>query len=379
MIVVIQTAFLGDLILSFPAIARLKARFPDQNLVIVCRKGLGQFLEGVGICDHAFEVTKGSQHSYERVRYAIEEYARTRQGSIELVACFHRSLRSLWFAKRLSGKSTIAFQSFFAKIFFFKTTAYPKSWPDAMRYLSLVALVDEKLAREISANHQAQSSVEDWSSLNHLNTKGEFPTIPLFASMPTQAVSAISSDTIIEKVPQLRFSSKQAVAIFPGSVWETKRWTPEGFLNVAKNLLQSGCDIFFMGSPDEKSLCESICTDLADYVGKTVFNLAGSLSVLESVLLIKRMNLVICNDSAAQHMSALVGTPCVSIFGPTTLNLGFRPWNNQSRVVQLDLACRPCGAHGHRKCPLSHHDCMRKLSSTQVLDAIKSSGLLNNF
>jgi len=61
-----------------------------------------------------------------------------------------------------------------------------------------------------------------------------------------------------------------------------------------------------------------------------------------------------------------VGTPLVSIFGPTTPSQGYTPWNKKSRVVEIPLDCRPCGAHGHNKCPIGTHDCMKKISPEMV-------------
>jgi len=69
------------------------------------------------------------------------------------------------------------------------------------------------------------------------------------------------------------------------------------------------------------------------------------------------------------HLGSTAGTPTVSIFGPTILEFGYRPWNARAEIVQIDLSCRPCGKHGAKKCPLGTHACMKGISSRVVITA----------
>lgn len=69
-------------------------------------------------------------------------------------------------------------------------------------------------------------------------------------------------------------------------------------------------------------------------------------------------------------MAAVVGLPTVAVFGPTTLDLGYRPWQSRAIVVQNNLLdCRPCGLHGAQRCPLGHHQCMKDLKVERVIQA----------
>jgi heptosyltransferase-2 len=72
------------------------------------------------------------------------------------------------------------------------------------------------------------------------------------------------------------------------------------------------------------------------------------------------------------HMAALSGLPTVAAFGPTTLDLGYRPWSASAAVAQRDLPCRPCGKHGAERCPINSHACMAGLSPATVLGAIEA-------
>ncbi len=87
-------------------------------------------------------------------------------------------------------------------------------------------------------------------------------------------------------------------------------------------------------------------------------------------ILMQRSQLVVSNDSGSQHLASLVETPLVSIFGPTVLSQGFGPWQNKAVVAQATgLTCRPCGRHGHDKCPIGTHVCMTSLTPDSVYQA----------
>jgi heptosyltransferase-2 len=99
-------------------------------------------------------------------------------------------------------------------------------------------------------------------------------------------------------------------------------------------------------------------------------NRAGTTSLADLVSLLATGTALICNDSGAMHAAAAAGLPTVAVFGPTTLDLGFRPWNTRAIVVQRELGCRPCGAHGPMVCPIGTHECMEALPAREVLQAL---------
>jgi heptosyltransferase-2 len=82
-----------------------------------------------------------------------------------------------------------------------------------------------------------------------------------------------------------------------------------------------------------------------------------------------RVDLLVTNDSAPLHVAAARGTPTVAIFGATTRGLGFSPFQDRSRVVEVELSCRPCGLHGGNDCPAGHFRCMGEISTKMVLSA----------
>lgn len=340
--VVVQTAFLGDLILSIPFLKRVKSHAPEQRLVLICKKGLGNFLKQQHVIDDFIEINKGQRDSYQQAEKFLSQFQITR------LYCVHRSVRSLLFCMKLKAEKKIGFRSWLGFFVFHESHVYEKSWPDAIRKFRLIDAVDSEV--------QAALRDQNFAKLNAATAEGEMPPPPRLFSFAD---------------PSSSLKRMNQVCLFPGSVWATKRWTLQGFTQLARELIEKKYDVLLLGGPDEKELCDLIASQV-----QGVQVLAGQLSIQESIEKVGESRLVIANDSAATHMAALKNVPSITLFGPTTLDLGFRPWSDHARVVQIDLECRPCGAHGHQQCPLGHHHCMKWIAPerviAQALDMLKS-------
>lgn len=337
-IVFIQTAFIGDLFLSLPTIDRLKLKYPGHQIILICKKGLSEIFIKENKVDLAYEVEKNKSKSYTDVLNALKNH------QIDLVICPHLSFRSTLFAARIKSLKKIGFKNWCNFLFFSETVIYQKKWPDVIRQLNILSVLDSDLKNEISKSN--------WTYLNLKNKKNQFDHIPsIFA---------------FQQPFKNRPLRSQIVAIFPGSVWKTKQWSTAGFSEVAADLILKNKIVILLGGPAEKNICDEIQS-----MNPKVINLAGQLSLYQSFLELKKCELVICNDSAPSHMAASLGIPVISIFGPTTLDLGFRPWADHVHVVEnLNINCRPCGAHGHHRCPKIHHRCMVDIKSNAVTDLI---------
>jgi heptosyltransferase-2 len=155
--------------------------------------------------------------------------------------------------------------------------------------------------------------------------------------------------------------SRPFIALAPGSAWGTKRWPyfPELAVKAAGDW-----NIVVVGGAGEAEAGNIIVAQLPD--GSAV-NTAGKLGILASAALIGRAAALVSNDSAPQHLASAMNTPTVSVFGPTVPEFGFGPLARSSVIAGHDsLACRPCDRHGPQRCPLGHWRCMREVSSTEV-------------
>ena len=157
------------------------------------------------------------------------------------------------------------------------------------------------------------------------------------------------------------------VYLVPGSVWATKMWPLENFTELAKQLDQAGYQVLITGAKAEEIICDKICKQVPNAI-----NIAGKTSLYQSALLFHFAKLVIANDSGAMHLAATQDTPTIALFGPTVLRFGYRPWNNNAKVIENNqVRCRPCGKHGPNKCPIGTHECMRSITPEAVFAKAK--------
>lgn len=157
------------------------------------------------------------------------------------------------------------------------------------------------------------------------------------------------------------FGAGGFVALAPGSVWATKRWPYYPALAAA---LAADWPVVVVGGPDDGALAAAIVE--ACPPGRAL-DATGRLSLLASAALLARARLLVTNDSAPLHLASAVATPTLAIFGPTVPAFGFGPLASGSATTGLvDLECRPCDAHGPRVCPLGHWRCMRDQSAARM-------------
>jgi lipopolysaccharide heptosyltransferase II len=155
------------------------------------------------------------------------------------------------------------------------------------------------------------------------------------------------------------------VALAPGSIWGTKRWPSYPALAAALDGM-----VVVLGGREDAPLADRVA---AAAPGRA-HSAAGTLGLRASAALIARAAVLVTNDSAPLHLATAVGTPVVAIFGPTVPAFGFGPRGARDVVVEHpSLPCRPCSAHGPAVCPLGHHRCMEELSVATVAAAVAAA------
>ena len=369
---IIQTAFVGDLLLSIPLLKELRRLKPNDRLVLLCRKGLGSFLLKAELIDEAIDFDKSAPTSWSNVR------SKLRARSFDLIVCPHESPRSRFLVFRLKANRKIGYRALLNFFVFTDQVTRPQDLPEAIRQLALLSPFDAALAERIKSFRETQDVAEGVS-----HGGNGLSDVPAWASMEIQSLANLrnlfragASDQALSKVGvssrlgavinELGLNNKDRIAILaPGSVWATKMWTHSGYTECAKALIRDGFRVILTGAPNENEICQRIVEAVPG-----VRSIAGKTDLYESAQILALAHVLICNDSGAMHMAAAAGVPTVAIFGPTVLRFGYRPWQNQARVESVELTCRPCGKHGSRECPLGTHDCMRRVDSTQVLKSV---------
>jgi heptosyltransferase II len=150
-----------------------------------------------------------------------------------------------------------------------------------------------------------------------------------------------------------------AVALAPGSVGPSKRWTyyPEA----ARLLAERGLDVWVVGGPGEKALAAEIVAG----GGSRVRDLTGT-DLRNGILAMAAARVAISNDSGLMHIAAALGTPTMGIFGPTS-PYHWAPLNGLAATVQTKttLPCQPC----HRPvCTMNDHRCMRDIAASEIVE-----------
>jgi heptosyltransferase-2 len=160
---------------------------------------------------------------------------------------------------------------------------------------------------------------------------------------------------------------RRLVALVPGAARATKRW-PEAHWAALIDQLAPEHDLLVLGGPQERELGARLAPDGVE--GRA--SAAGAFSLVTSGALLKRADVVVTGDTGLLHMATAVGTPAVALYGPGVREFGFFPYRARATVLERDLACRPCRAHGSDRCPLGHHRCMVDITPADVVRALQA-------
>ena len=177
----------------------------------------------------------------------------------------------------------------------------------------------------------------------------------------------IASRLILHTKKQSKGKENRLMGINPGASYgSAKRWYPKKFAEVASGL-SSKYDIIIFGGPGEIDIAKDIEKYLIDNKITNYQNLAAKLSVNELISQISNLDLFITGDSGPMHIAAAFQVPTVAIFGPTNDKETSQWMNEKSRVIKKNLECQPCMK---RTCPLKHHNCMKGIEASEVLDIV---------
>jgi heptosyltransferase II len=319
---VIQTAFLGDVVLTTPLISLLAERYGPVDVVTTPA--------AASLLDHhpaVHDVLRYDKHGAERGWRAFRRLGtELRARQYERVYLPHRSLRSALLGRWSGARERIGFADSVGAMLYTRRIPRLKEGHEVERLLSLAGVRPEESVPPV--------------------TLGLAPT-DLAAADAWLASHDVGSDF---------------VALAPGSVWATKRWPY--YAELAAGLDRTSV---IVGGTEDVELARSI----VEAAGGRAVSAAGALSLRGSSALIQRAAVLVTNDSAPLHLATAVGTPVVAVFGPTVPEFGFGPRRADDIVLGYDqLPCRPCSRHGPPVCPLGHHRCMRDLSVAAVSAAV---------
>lgn len=335
-ILIIQTAFLGDCILTTPLLRRTRDIFSQEDDFI----SILTTPDGAKIFEnnpHINETIIFDKHGQDRSAGKFLKIARIlKKKNFDIVISPHRSFRSGLLTFLAGIKRRVGFKKAPGSVFYSDKIDRKMSLPEPERMLLLLSAFNERIE---------PCPAEIFFSEKELN----------------------KANTILESL-SIR-SNERFGAIAPGSVWGTKRYSPANFAKSAKILRENGIvDKFIViGGKKDKDICDAV---VANSGGICVSSCDAD--ILTSSAIIKRASFLMGNDSAPIHIASAVGTPVIAIFGPTIAEFGFTPYKVQSVVIEpeIELKCRPCSPHGKMFCPRKDHICMESIEPEKVAQAV---------
>ena len=345
-ILIIQTAFLGDVTLSLYLVEAIKHLLPNSEVNFLTTPNAAPIARLSGSIAQVIEFDKRGIHKNLK---GINQLARQINDlKIDCIIAPHRSYRTSLLVNKINAQSKIGYDiNANSSLVYNYRVQYHPSLYEIDRLLSLL----EPMGFNFS-NFRKEDI-----NLNLIFLDDDITSLQLIL---------IENDIRFEINNSNYNKQKPIIAIAPGSVWQTKRWKIESFIKLINILQNNNYEPVLIGGKEDLSICDEIqkSTNCKSIAGKT--------NLRQSILFLKYAQLTITNDSAPTHFSDLVGTPVATIFGPTSPIFGFAPFRANDIIIENELLqCRPCEIHGSNQCPLSTYECMTSLTPEFVFEKIR--------
>jgi ADP-heptose:LPS heptosyltransferase len=316
---VIQTAFIGDVVLATALVEKLHAYYPDARIDFLLRKGNEALLAG-----HPFihEVLIWDKRKH-KLRNLLKLIRKVRQSRYDIVINVQR-FAATGLLTALSGAT--------------QTIGFDKN-PLSFRFTKKIPhIVGNR--HEIDRNQALIASFTDSQ-----------PAKPRL--YPTKADG--------EKVQP--YKTKPYITVSPASVWFTKQYPKAKWISFIRQL-PTRINVYLLGAPNDRELCENIKAAHPEAI-----DLSGALSFLQSAALMKDAEMNYVNDSAPMHFASAVNASVTAVYCSTIPAFGFGPLSDKRFIVEIaePLDCRPCGLHGYQSCPKGHFNCAYKIEDIQLL------------
>ncbi len=324
---VIQTAFIGDVVLSTAVVEKLHSFFPGAEIDFLVRKGNEGLLQNN---PHIREVLIWDKKQ-KKIPNLFALLRKIRKSKYDKVINLQRFFATGMLTAFSGAGETIGFDKNPLSILFSRKVPHHFD-PQNVRH-------------EVQRNNDL---------IRHF-TDDTFTRPALYTSAEDEKSISL-------------YTGKPYICISPSSVWFTKKFPLEKWTDCI-NRMPKGYTIYLLGGKDNVDEC----TQLKNSVNHPhVDILAGKLSFLQSAALMRHAAMNYVNDSGPLHFASAVNAPVTAIFCSTAPVLGYTPLSDTSFIVETKeaLSCRPCGWHGHQACPQKHFRCGYGINNDDVLQTV---------
>lgn len=326
-ILVVQTASIGDVILSTALLEKLHGYYPAGEIDILLQKGSDCLFKEHPYIRRLYVWDKKKQKITNMHRIIRE----IRKERYDYVINVQRFATTGWICLRSNAKHTIGFDKNPFSLFYTTSIAHEIS--------------SKKYIYELDRNQKLIEQITD-------NKAAETKLYPSFKDYDS-----------VEAYKEMDY-----ISISPSSLWFTKQYPAKKWIELIHGI-HKDTRIYLLGSSSDYSLCENIKTECPE---NDIRNLAGTLTLLQSAALMKDAVMNFTNDSAPLHLAVSVKAKVTAIFCSTVKEFGFAPKGENIKIVETTekLTCRPCGLHGRRKCPEKHFRCALNINTNELLKNI---------
>ena len=324
-VLVIQTAFIGDAILGTALLEKLHQEYPEAKIDYLVRNGNQSLFDGHPFLNEVLVWNK-QESKYLGLWNVLQEVRKRKYDAVYNIQRYAASgiLTAFSDAKIKVGYKSNPFSFLFSKS------------------------IDHRFGKEFENVHEVDRVLELFGAGQQRVLPKLFPTQNDFESVEA-------------------YQLKQYVTVAPASVWFTKQFPEEKWVELI-NQIPADMNVFLIGGKSDKALAESIMSNSQ----REVFDLTGKLRLLETVALMKSAQMNYANDSAPVHLASAVNAPITEIYCSTVPEFGFTPLSENIHIIQTEqrLDCRPCGMHGKSACPKGHFKCAMTIDVSKMLNAL---------
>ena len=358
-ILLIKPSALGDVVHTLPVLVKLRARYPRARIDWLITPENAEIVRCHPALSDVVLFARGDFARGDRKWQAVGAFfallKQIRSAKYDLVIDLHGQLRSALFSLISGAQVRIGFDR----------PIKPAPTVSAEHDLKNMASHGWRGAREgswIAYTHRISIPTLDVHAIDRYLWVGTMLGLDkdppdLTIHLPPETVPNVERLLENRGVP----ASRSLVVLVPGTIWETKHWTIEGFAGVARELLSSGFAVALAGTNRDQSRCRQIAA-----AAPGACDLSGKTTPADLAALIQRAELCVTNDSGSMHVAASLGKPMVSVFGPTNpVHIG--PYGRSESVVRANLPCSPCNYRRLNQCPFDHA-CMKQVTSTMVME-----------
>jgi len=324
-ILVIQTAFIGDVVLATALLESLHAQYPLAAMDVLVRQGNESLLNAHPFIHEVIVWNKKKQ----KYNHWLKILFQIRKANYDAVVNVQRfAATGLWTALS-KAKFKIGFNK----------NPFSFLFTHSIKHLEIEAGM-----HEINRNHQL---IQIWGPI---------------VLVPPKLYPTAQDLELIKK-----YQDQPYICIAPASVWYTKQYPLSAWVKFLQALPFDG-PIYILGGAGDRIIGEKMMKT----TNKQLINLAGEIGFLASAALQAKAVLNYVNDSAPMHFASAMNAPVVAIYCSTIPAFGYGPLSDQSFVVQTqeNLACRPCGLHGKKKCPLTHFNCAHSIQIQELTNPL---------